>query len=1040
MSGPEIVEIVDSDDDVAPEAVVAGKHPSFINLFDDDHNDFPSKANANANEVDNAFQRQLQQAERASLESTVGATTTTTGKTAKKLELCNRVSLGQTPDNHNKNRRHHDSDDEDSDSDSSLLAYAGLIATRKKAPVATKTQAKKHINDGSHATPRQSAPPTRTYMAPHSASSVRSVAALTTPLANPYKSKASPASATSGASSSTAYLPVPLRNPYSSQKKKVPVATASAGRERNINGTAIFDDIEGSKESFPVGHAFPYPRLLHKSKQYPDLRPSYLLALWKYARTLTLHSHNRSTMDQTIAKVVRLSLSPHPIRSLEEFCVLMGGGSGSLLDFKNRKTNLQQHLDSGSVGLYQSARIPVGVNRDGLYLSIPEALLVSMATEVDRRYRLSSLGRMDVSRESLASNDMHISFEFLIPEIEKRLHALCPGRMQRKKDADGGLAYYLNKTTPSAEFLQIKKLELTCKGHAVLRNIEQNNGQEGYIKIRSSKKQVVFELLPLGYRTAKWIQQRSFPAPVSHYRTSRIGSLDQVDSAYKGICLAVDFREGGLQKSVLQNMCQGLDKSKVPYFVGALDIGDYAFFCTKTGKLCPVLIERKTIQDVAHSISDGRWTSQKHRMYHGQYVFEYPNCRMAYIIEGNIKKQLVAHEYVGHRKFNVTEERLEAAIKDLEAEGFDILRSSCPENSMFELSRWAANVARELSSLKIEYTYEEFKAKVKTINKETDFSRLAKWHMKKRQEAAKVAAMKVATEMTEDLDRKAAAKATQPAKGVFDLCDSDDDNDNNDNNKGNNATTKGLVPTSSVENDRIRPQGKRLEQNIPRKRNPMLKDSSASKANAIRSEHLLKPSKELESYFCDDSDGYGSDDSVLAKSRKLLAKSEKKRQKKRKRECLARSHQQSRTNNRSVQKPKEQRTTSPLKVDSKQAPEASSPGGDYEEWSSMQLQSKCEEYGLPKTGKKRDLIDRLKGPKPPKEWLERKKKGEYVPSRQNTAATAILVALYLHEKAHGNGGMTKDTLYAKAEGLDISKNPFSGGTTQTGKFTASAVE
>lgn len=50
--------------------------------------------------------------------------------------------------------------------------------------------------------------------------------------------------------------------------------------------------------------------------------------------------------------------------------------------------------------------------------------------------------------------------------------------------------------------------------------------------------------------------------------------------------------------------------------------------------------------------------------------------------------------------------------------------------------------------------------------------------------------------------------------------------------------------------------------------------------------------------------------------------------------------------------------------------------------------------------------------------------------------TAILVALYLHEKEVGQGaaGLEKDELYCKAEGLNISKNPFSGGTTQTGPY------
>jgi len=45
-----------------------------------------------------------------------------------------------------------------------------------------------------------------------------------------------------------------------------------------------------------------------------------------------------------------------------------------------------------------------------------------------------------------------------------------------------------------------------------------------------------------------------------------------------------------------------------------------------------------------------------------------------------------------------------------------------------------------------------------------------------------------------------------------------------------------------------------------------------------------------------------------------------------------------------------------------------------------------------------------------------------------------LAALYLHEVDHGDGGMTKEELYAKAEAIEVTKNPFSGGTTQTGPY------
>ena len=69
--------------------------------------------------------------------------------------------------------------------------------------------------------------------------------------------------------------------------------------------------------------------------------------------------------------------------------------------------------------------------------------------------------------------------------------------------------------------------------------------------------------------------------------------------------------------------------------------------------LCPIVVERKSVQDVAMSIHDGRWKDQKRRMYHAQYVFGYDNCHMVYIIEGNENAQTVSGGYVGARWFNV---------------------------------------------------------------------------------------------------------------------------------------------------------------------------------------------------------------------------------------------------------------------------------------------------------------------------------------------------------------------------------------------------
>lgn len=110
---------------------------------------------------------------------------------------------------------------------------------------------------------------------------------------------------------------------------------------------------------------------------------------------------------------------------------------------------------------------------------------------------------------------------------------------------------------------------------------------------------------------------------------------------------------------------------------------------------------------------------------------------------------------------------------------------------------------------------------------------------------------------------------------------------------------------------------------------------------------------------------------------------------------------------------------------------------DYGKMSISDLQKQCEAVGLAKSGSKAVLMERLNGPHPPPEWLDRKLAGQYVPFSYDSGATALLVGLYLLEKERGTGHdgfFEKDVLYSKAEELCITKNPFSGGTTQTGPY------
>lgn len=113
------------------------------------------------------------------------------------------------------------------------------------------------------------------------------------------------------------------------------------------------------------------------------------------------------------------------------------------------------------------------------------------------------------------------------------------------------------------------------------------------------------------------------------------------------------------------------------------------------------------------------------------------------------------------------------------------------------------------------------------------------------------------------------------------------------------------------------------------------------------------------------------------------------------------------------------------------------PAIDYSVWKTAALKQQCREWGVPQTGSKSDLIQRLHGPRRPQVLMERERCGQYAPKRHNIGACALLVGLVVEQQKHNSDGYkgdTKDSLYIRAESLNITKNPFSGGTTQTGPY------
>ena len=419
----------------------------------------------------------------------------------------------------------------------------------------------------------------------------------------------------------------PVLNPYAKRPPTVPAASST---------TLI---------------TYPNPA----NQTYQDLRPQYILAFWKHAQTLVHASYNLGKLDRICRRIVDLSFSEFPIRSQEEYCQRFARTTGdvasSILDILTN--NVTDHFPPLVVA-------PTSNQDEKRYISIPEACLVAMLEHVES---IAALKENDVDDLSalLSQKDYWTALSDLLPMIDCHLNkSVCPGRLLHSNQPDNGAAHYMEPSTRSAEFKQIEKLQSKASGK-----------DDSYIKSHRQKKLVYYELTKEGYDTAKRIRQRTFPSSRGHYRTS---NLSNVEPKFQDICLAVDRREGGGPKKQLHNMCNKLDTLKIPYFVQSLDIGDYCLFASDgTNLLLPVLVERKSVQDVAASIFDGRWANQKRRMYQGQYVFGHANCRMAYIIEGNKESQQLTGGYIGERRFQVTREQLDQEIENLEADGFEVL-------------------------------------------------------------------------------------------------------------------------------------------------------------------------------------------------------------------------------------------------------------------------------------------------------------------------------------------------------------------------------
>jgi hypothetical protein len=386
-----------------------------------------------------------------------------------------------------------------------------------------------------------------------------------TPSSKP-SSAAYAATTTTPASGGTQLLAV---NPYASKKKKTTLTVPAP-----VNIGSIPNDL------IPT-------RLTARGKTYPDLRAKITLCLWKYSRTLTRQSYDRGKLDQIVKKVVALSLAEYPIRSLEEYIVRFQGHTETAVStFRIKLDELKEQLERGG---WSRASTSIDSSINGKYYTIAEACLVACLTRLQLQEGVTNNVGLEAQ---LSFKDNFIPAAWLLPQIDRRLHPNSPAGIARPSEPDQGVDFYTQPSTISAEYKQIEKL---CS-------------QFIYLKPHRKRGKVCYELTPLGYKMAQQLQSRVYPAPLGPYRC-----CNQVDlSNYSNIIMGMDLREGGGGTNILHRMCNKLDWTNLPYFVTSLAIGDYIFL--HQDKLVPVLIERKSVQDVAQSIYDGRWHRQKRRM------------------------------------------------------------------------------------------------------------------------------------------------------------------------------------------------------------------------------------------------------------------------------------------------------------------------------------------------------------------------------------------------------------------------------------------
>jgi hypothetical protein len=374
-------------------------------------------------------------------------------------------------------------------------------------------------------------------------------------------------------------------------------------------------------------------------KLYDDLRHSFIRSLIQHAKICRQYACQRGTFDAALRAILILALSPHPVRTAHSCKAIPGIGD-----------DLIKVLCDAQAGHSSTASSVNTKNKDGMPRKTKAK---SKASKSSIRYvppvgQFSTLGPAALVAMLQYTQEHPSQSPPLCPveELFLRIPPLVDSSVV-KLDSHP-LVWYLDKVNLCPEWNQIRKL---CVDNV-------HAGLDACLKERRNKKLspthdgLVYELLPAGLKLAKRLQRTmTFPHPEP-------GPMRQLPASYvsnhfKDVTICVDNREGGGAAIGLHRLCDDLDVAQAPYVVRTLKIADYVFFVGD--QLAPILIERKSAEDLAGSLADGRWLRQQQAMRKAQYILgngSVRRCDICYLVEGDASKKVVHGGNVGRQFWN----------------------------------------------------------------------------------------------------------------------------------------------------------------------------------------------------------------------------------------------------------------------------------------------------------------------------------------------------------------------------------------------------